>query len=208
MKWQAVFWDFDGVVLDSVDVKTKAFSLMFRQYGPDIESAVREYHLSNGGISRFVKFRYFYNHLLNRSISEEELTVLSEQFSSLVYQEVLKAPFIPGAVETLNRLYNKGIPAFVVSGTPEEEVQKIVNARKLMHLFVEVHGSPREKSDIVIEILARNGYNPFECLFLGDSMNDYEAATKTGIDFIGIVLPDAISTFPAGTRIMTEVNLI
>jgi phosphoglycolate phosphatase-like HAD superfamily hydrolase len=208
MKWQAVFWDFDGVVLDSVNVKTKAFSLMFKQYGPDVESAVVKYHLANGGISRFDKFRYVYNHLLNRSISEEELMILGNQFSSLVYQEVLSAPFIPGAFETLIRLYNKGIPSFVVSGTPEKELQQIVNAREIMHLFVEVHGSPREKSDIVIDILARNGYNPFDCLFLGDSMTDYEAAIKTGTDFIGIVLKDATSTFPAGTRIMAEVKLI
>ena len=33
-KWQAVFFDFDGVILDSVDVKTQAFAAMFRAYGP------------------------------------------------------------------------------------------------------------------------------------------------------------------------------
>jgi beta-phosphoglucomutase-like phosphatase (HAD superfamily) len=37
---QAVFFDFDGVILDSVDVKARAFSEMFRDYGPEVEKAV------------------------------------------------------------------------------------------------------------------------------------------------------------------------
>ena len=39
-RWEAVFFDFDGVILDSVDVKTQAFADMFRQYGPEVERAV------------------------------------------------------------------------------------------------------------------------------------------------------------------------
>ena len=47
MQWQAVFFDFDGVILDSVNVKTHAFSQMFRKYGPEIEESVVRYHLEN-----------------------------------------------------------------------------------------------------------------------------------------------------------------
>jgi beta-phosphoglucomutase-like phosphatase (HAD superfamily) len=40
MHYQAIFFDFDGVILDSVHVKTEAFAAMFRKYGPEIERAV------------------------------------------------------------------------------------------------------------------------------------------------------------------------
>jgi beta-phosphoglucomutase-like phosphatase (HAD superfamily) len=33
MRYQAIFFDFDGVILDSVHVKTEAFAAMFRKYG-------------------------------------------------------------------------------------------------------------------------------------------------------------------------------
>ena len=122
MNWQAVFFDFDGVILDSVDIKTRAFARMFRKYGPDFEQEVINYHITHGGVSRFEKFRYYYNHLLKRSISDDELASLGEQFSCLALEEVLVAPFIPGALETLQDLAPKGTPSYVVSGTPEKEV--------------------------------------------------------------------------------------
>jgi len=61
MNWQAVFFDFDGVILDSVDVKTDAFVAIFRGYGPKIREDVVKYHHENGGVSRMEKFKYSIN---------------------------------------------------------------------------------------------------------------------------------------------------
>lgn len=203
--WQAVFWDFDGVVLDSVHVKTKTFARMFSAYGPDIERAVVDYHLANGGVSRFEKFKYYYQHLLKRSISDQELATLGEEFSSLALEEVLSAPFIPGALETLQELSRKGIPSYVVSGTPEEEVRHIVIARELSSFFVEVHGSPRKKAEILADIVGRKGYVPEQCLFLGDAMTDYDAARAVGTRFLGIVPEGEPSPFPDRTDVLSVV---
>ncbi len=35
--YQAVFFDFDGAILDSVNVKTNAFATMFRPYCKNVE---------------------------------------------------------------------------------------------------------------------------------------------------------------------------
>lgn len=205
---QAVFWDFDGVVLDSVHVKTRAFARMFSQYGPAIEKAVVEYHLENGGVSRYEKFKYYYNCLLNRQISEEELNELGEVFSNIALTEVLAAPYIAGALETLKELQNQNIPAYVVSGTPEKEVRDIVAERNIAHFFVEVHGSPRKKTDIICDILDRKRYSASECLFLGDAMTDFEAAKNTGVNFIGIVTESSRSPFPPNTLIYNNINAV
>lgn len=206
-KWQAVFWDFDGVVLDSVHVKTRAFARMFSKFGPEVEKAVVDYHLSNGGVSRFEKFKYFYNNLLKRSISVQELTELGEEFSNLVLQEVLSAPFIPGAYETLCNLKQEGVPCYVVSGTPEEEVRHIVKVRQLEGLFEEVHGSPRNKGEILEDILYRKHYLPESCMFLGDSLTDYHAAQLTKMNFIGVVSDGIESPFPVRTLTVNIVHV-
>ena len=39
-EYQAVFFDFDGVILDSVDVKTQAFADMYRPSGPKVDNAI------------------------------------------------------------------------------------------------------------------------------------------------------------------------
>jgi len=207
MKLQAVFWDFDGVVLDSVDVKTRAFARMFSAYGSEIEKAVVDYHLAHGGVSRFEKFRYYFRELLNKPINEAEIQTLGDEFSNLVLEEVLAAPFMPGALETLQQLLSEGIPCYVVSGTPEEEVRHIVLMRQLAKYFVEVHGAPRKKAEIVKDIINRKKYKEAKCLFLGDAMTDYNAAMNIGINFIGIVPKLQASPFPVDTRISSFISL-
>ncbi|MCK5722811.1 MAG: HAD family hydrolase, partial [Gammaproteobacteria bacterium] len=155
MNWEAVFFDFDGVILDSVDVKTKAFAKMFRQYGLKVEKRVVEYHLNNGGVSRFDKFRYYYEEILNQPVDEEIIESLSKQFSNLVVEGVLASPFIPGAKESLDRLKKKAIPCYIVSATPYEEINLIVEKKELKGYFKEVHGSPRKKWEICREIITK-----------------------------------------------------
>jgi len=207
MNWQAVFFDFDGVILDSVDVKTQAFAAMFRPYGPEVERAVVEYHLANGGVSRFKKFEYYYKYIFNKPINKEMLEALGREFNQLAMKGVLAAPFIDGALETLEQLKEQGIPAFVASGTPDEEIQLIVEKRKLAPYFVEVHGSPRKKQEIVQDIAARHAYRLEDCLFIGDATTDYEAAKYCGMFFLGVVKKNERSPFPEGTRVKTKVDL-
>lgn len=207
MKWEAVFFDFDGVILDSVDVKTQAFAKMFRQYGPEVEKKVVEYHLNNGGVSRFDKFRYYYEEILNKPVNEEIIERLSEQFSDLVIDGVLASPFMPGAKESLESLKEKEIPCYIVSATPHEEINLIVGKKDLKGYFKEVHGSSRKKWEICQEIINRKNYNPQNCLFAGDAMSDYDAACKNCICFLGIVRDGEISPFPNGTSISCTVIL-
>ena len=201
MIWQAVFFDFDGVILDSVDVKTQAFATMFRAYGPEVERAVVDYHLANGGVSRFKKFEYYYKHILQQPIPQDTLEALGRKFNQLAIEGVLAAPFINGAMDTLKQLKQQGIPAFVASGTPHKEIQFIVKKRELAPYFVEVHGSPRKKQEIVQDLVSRYAYRLEDCLFVGDATTDYEAAQACGTKFLGIVKDEERSPFPKGTRV-------
>jgi HAD superfamily hydrolase (TIGR01549 family) len=207
MEWQAVFFDFDGVILDSVDVKTKAFAKMFHQYGPEIESKVVSYHLENGGVSRFDKFRYYYKEYLKQDLSEEKLMELSNQFSALVVQEVVNSDFIEGAFETLNELKRNEIPAYIVSGTPHDEIKDIVRQKGLALYFDEIHGSPKKKEEITKDILQRKNYDSKKCLFIGDALSDYEAAVENEMHFLGIVPKNEQSIFPKNSKISFFVSL-
>ena len=207
MNWEVVFFDFDGVILDSVDVKTKAFAKMFRKYGPEVEKNVVEYHLNNGGVSRFDKFRYYYEEILKTPVNEETIKSLSEQFSYLVVDGVLASQFISGAKESLKVLNKNSIPAYIVSGTPDNEIKLIIKKKGLNKYFKEVHGSPRKKWEICQEIINRENYNPQNCLFVGDAMSDYNAARKNAICFLGIVENGKASPFPDGTIVSSVVTL-
>lgn len=205
VNWQAVFFDFDGVIVDSVGVKTEAFARLFRKYGPAIEKQVVAYHLAHGGVSRFAKFRYFYEKLLHIPVSDEQLEGLGAAFSDLVVTGVLDAPFIPGALDSLKRLHRQGVLAFVVSGTPQEELGHIVEVRGLAPWFTEVHGSPRLKHDMIRGIQGAYTLEPSACLMVGDAMTDLQAAVATDSRFLGIVASHHVSPFPPGTPVSSTV---
>lgn len=205
--WQAVFFDFDGVIADSTDVKIRAFAALFATYGHEVQQAVIRYHVDNGGMPRHEKIRHCYAVLAGHPLDEAGLEQAGRTFSHLVLDEVVAAPLISGALETLEELRLSGIPAFIVSGTPGDEMRLIVERKGLTPFFLEVHGSPQAKPVIVAEILARHGFRPDRCLFVGDALADYRAAQANGLHFLGIVPAGHTSIFPPGTPTSPTVTL-
>ena len=205
--WQAVFFDFDGVIAASIEVKVRAFATLFAPYGGEVQEAVVRYHRANGGMPRRQKLRYCFESITDRPIDDQELARAGQTFSGLVLEEVVAAPLIEGVLPTLAQLREAGIPAFVVSGTPHEEMQLIVARKDLQPCFTEVHGSPRSKTEIVREILGRYRFSPDCCLFIGDALADYRAAIDTGLRFLGISPERQDSIFPTGVPTATRVTL-
>jgi len=179
---KAVIFDVDGVIIESAEIKTKAFEILFADY-PDKLSEIVSYHQKNGGISRYVKFRYFYEKILGQELSAKKEAELGEKFSKIVLTQVLEAPFAPGAIEFLSQNKNR-YHFFVASGTPEDELQNILNHRQLTPFFLEVHGAPKDKADIIEDILYRYELQRKEVVFIGDAESDRAAAEKARILFI------------------------
>jgi phosphoglycolate phosphatase-like HAD superfamily hydrolase len=182
---KAIIFDFDGVILDSVNVKTKAFELLYKDYGPDVQDKVVKYHLDHGGISRFEKFKYYHKKFLNIELSEQELDLLGEKFSSLVFDKVCSSNYIPGAYQFL-QFCSKKYLTFICTGTPYSEIIKVLSYKKLDEYFDHIYGSPMTKTQIIIEIQKKYGLYKNDILFIGDAMTDFNASNETNINFIGV----------------------
>ena len=61
---KAIIFDFDGVILESLEIKTNAFKKLYKSYGTDIVDKVAIHHLENGGVSRYEKFKIYHNQFL------------------------------------------------------------------------------------------------------------------------------------------------
>lgn len=186
MVYSAFFFDFDGVLADSVEVKTMAFAKLFEPYGPEIQAKVVDHHRRHGGTPRRDKFRYYYTEFLKRPIDDGELERLCKEFSSIVVDKVAEANEIAGAEEFLVMWHNI-VPCFVVSATPDEEIKVIITKRGLEKYFRKVLGSSRTKRDNVQYLIDEYDFEPEKCLFFGDAKSDYEAAKSLNIPFIGIL---------------------
>ena len=92
---------------------------------------------------------------------------------------------MPGAKEFLEYSKNKYLN-FICTGTPENEIKKILIKKKLSEYFNSVYGSPKTKVKIIKNIITKRKLNSNEILFIGDAMTDYNASQETNLNFIGI----------------------
>ena len=97
---KVIFWDFDGVIKDSVKVKTDAFEKLFSTYGNDIVKKIRIHHEENGGVSRFDKIP-IYLKWVKQELSQEIVNRYSNQFSILVKKNVIDSEWVVGVLNFL-----------------------------------------------------------------------------------------------------------
>lgn len=180
---RAAVFDFDGIILESADIKTNAFRRLF-----DGNEQAVAYHLQHAGISRYQKFRHITTEILGQPYDEETERRLGAQFSQLVLDEVLVCPFVPGARELLARR-SAVLSLFVASGTPEEELREIVSARGLDAMFSGVYGTPSTKAEIIRRVLAESGLDRGRVAMVGDANSDLIGAREAGVHFVGRVRP-------------------
>ena len=190
---QMLILDFDGVLIESVDIKTRAFKTLF-SFAPDRTEEILDYHLVNAGVSRFEKFVHIHEHILKIPLTPERFTELSDRFSFLVIDEVVAAPYVWGAEDFLKEYFTK-IPLFVVSATPVDELTRIIKKRGMSRYFSGIYGSPAKKSDNIRILLAREKPDPSSVIYIGDAINDWNAAQGAGIRFIGRVRPGTPNPF-------------
>ena len=205
-KYDAIIFDFDGVLAESVDVKTRAFEALYAEYGDRIVEQVRDYHLQHGGISRFEKFRYYHEVLLGKTLTKDEEKQLGDRFSQYVEDAVVESVYVAGAYNFLENYY-QSIPLFVASGTPDVELKRIVSRRNMAHYFISVHGSPAKKGDIIQDILTKHSFNPDRVLMVGDAIADYEGAIAAGIKFMGRVMKYP-ETYPFSVETLVLPDLV
>lgn len=201
---KAVFFDFDGVLLESADIKTGAFRDLFAGHPRWTERIVR-YHLRHAGLSRFKKFEHIYRRFLKIPLPPAERRRLGRAFSRLVYEKVLRCPMVPGARRFLARHAGR-LALFVLSGTPQAELRRIVKARRIGIYFRGVYGSPRTKEELARSLLGRLRLSPGEALYVGDARSDWEAARRCRVRFVGRVPAGGRSPFPAGTPMIRDLS--
>jgi len=183
---KVIIFDFDGVIADSVDIKTKAFAKLFKDKGKEIVNRVVSYHLAHTGISRYEKFHYIYKEILHNPLSKRMLKTLCRRFEDLVIDSVIKAPYIRGTREFLQNFVSR-YRYFIVSATPQKEIEKIVRRRNIGALFGAIYGAPIKKSDAVRSIRKREKIKVTEVLYVGDALSDYRAAKDNSVKFVAVV---------------------
>jgi phosphoglycolate phosphatase-like HAD superfamily hydrolase len=181
-EYKTWIFDCDGVLLDSNLIKTEAFYEIGLSYCKEQADELVVYHKQFGGISRFDKFKYFFETILQRKEYKEDLAAALVRYSLLVKSKLMQCPEAEGLRLFLDEI-PEGSRKIVVSGGLQSEVRESFIQRGLADYFDAIYGSPANKMEILQKEVER-GLLFFPAVFIGDSKYDYESAKAFGIDFI------------------------
>lgn len=180
-----ILWDFDGVILDSMPVRKFGFKKILEEYPKNEVDSLLEFHTKNGGLSRYVKFRYFFEDIRNEKLSEKKLKELTQAYSTIMRKElVARDRLIPQTIEFIKR-NQENYKMHIVSGSDGEELRVLCDKLDISLYFESIAGSPTPKNELVEALIDERNYKPRDLCLVGDSINDFEAAEINNIDFFG-----------------------
>ena len=180
--YKTLIFDCDGVILNSNKIKTQAFFDATEHISHEAGQALQDYHVQNGGISRYAKFEYFITEILNQDFNEALYHELLQRFAQSVKIGLMNCEVAEG----LDELRAKTLDAnwLIVSGGDQAELREVFAARGLNQYFNGgIFGSPNNK-ETILKRETKNCNIIGRSLFLGDSMYDYQAAKTAKMDFI------------------------
>lgn len=185
MSIRCILWDFDGVILDSMSVRDLGFVRVLSGFSDADVQKLLIYHRENGGLSRYHKFRYFFEKILGREISIDEVNEYAASFSKIM-KELLVDPknLIEDAVGFIRNNHLQ-YEFHIVSGSDQEELRYLCSQLNISQYFKSISGSPTPKTRIVKDLISTLPFDLSEICLIGDSKNDAEAALLNHIAFYG-----------------------
>ena len=179
-----LIFDFDGVLVDSNEIRTKGFVNLFQDRYQEYMEEFSKFLYKNPGMSRYEKIKHFYLRYLKIKISPNQLGLESDRYSNLVKEKVISAKPIDGSSEFLEK-YRSKFNFALVSASDGSELKDICKRRYISHFFVDVLGSPVKKSENISIVLEKFEWVRDNSIYIGDSLHDFEASRKAGVPFLG-----------------------
>ena len=175
-----LFFDCDGVILNSNKVKTNAFYKIATKYGKESAKKLVNYHINNGGISRYKKIKFFQNNI----IKNNDLTLyenLVNDYAKILKKDLLETEIAKDIFKIKDIFPDSKIA--VISGSDQKELLWLFKKLKIDHIFdAGIYGSPKSKEEIFNQIF-KNSRDILSAIYLGDSKYDYDVSKMYGIDF-------------------------
>lgn len=180
-----IIWDFDGVIFNSNKIRDLGFREALKNFDVNQVEKFIVYHKKNGGLSRYVKFRYFFEKILNRSIDLNTLDELLSKYSQIMKENLFQEKLI--ITETYEFIKNNysNIEMHIVSASDEKELNELIEFLNMKIFFKSIKGSPKTKIENVRDLILNFNYNSDSIILIGDSNNDFEAAQGNNIKFYG-----------------------
>ncbi len=174
-----IFFDFNGTILNDVElcldllneklIGQNKQTLTMDEYKHVFKFPIRQYYLDAG---------------LDFNIESYES--MADKFIAKYTPLSLTCGLYPNVVSTLKYLKEKNIHLIILSASEMNNLNYQVNQYGISHYFDAVLGInniyAESKSGLGINYIEKNKINKNECVFIGDTLHDFEIANEMGIE--------------------------
>ena len=185
MRYQAVLFDMDGTVLDTLEDLYDSINYSLSQFSlPPVSREQVRQNLGNGAAF-----------LVSRCVPPDCSPELSSQVLAFykpwydTHCSIKTAPY-EGILPLMRTLKSRGLLLSIISNKPDRAVQELAEAffPGLLEFAVGESPSVRRKPapDTVLSAVSRLGMSVGSCVYIGDSEVDLQTARNAGIDCISV----------------------
>ncbi len=200
---KAVIFDMDGVIIDSEPIHYQINNRIFKDIGVSISN--EEYSTLVGIPLKEIWKKMHFRYALKQPVSQLVIRHRQRIIEYFIQAENLDP--IPGSVELIKSLKDKGFLIAIASSTTKKIIEIIIDKLQISHLFDQITGGDqiirgKPAPDIFLKTAADLGLYHRNCLVIEDSANGVQAAIAAGMKCIGFSNPNS------GIQDITAANLI
>lgn len=188
MRYEMVFFDFDGTLVDSVAAKKQAFFDLFPSTERHKEIVKNVLGADPDG-SRYVVIPRIVEAMRLARLDippGEDTEALVQKYGQAALEAVSRAPEMPDASHLLDALRLDNVELYLCSNTPQDAVELLLESRGWRSYFADVAGYPQVKEEFVHRYLHNKGMSPRRAAFVGDGVSDERAAKANDIAFYAV----------------------
>lgn len=172
-----VIWDWNGTLLDDVDVSIEAMNRVLERYG--LERLNKERYRK---IFRFPVRNYY--ELAGFDFGKVDFEKPALEFIEEYYSLVGAAGLSHGALEAVTRLSESSIRQVILSASERESLIGQVRRLGIEGRFTDILGINNHfaasKAELALKWISDNNLDKNNTVFIGDTTHDFETASAAG----------------------------
>ncbi len=176
--WSAVIWDWNGTVIDDVELCYNIFCEELERYSLPMISLKEYRDKFSFPVSGFYKKMGFPD-------GDEIYRGIAERFGKNYRERRTLANLNIGVEALLETFTSAKIPQFILSAYQDVELKKMVKERSLEDKFERVYGvldnRAGSKKELGEDLIKESGVDATTTLFIGDTTHDYDVAKSLGV---------------------------
>lgn len=183
MSFKIVVFDFDGTIADTSEGILDAHRYALSSMGRDLPSDDELRKLIGGNLFKTYSETFGFG----EEGARKAVDLYRKRYAEV---GIFKAVLYPGFANMLKQFKSNGIKIGVATLKAERFANLMLERFGVSCLFDYVcgmdEGDKETKSSLITKCLSLSGFSKEECLFVGDSFNDYYGSKESCVPFLGV----------------------